>query len=88
VLEDRQLESMLAEEEASKAQSEATLELEAALASHKRHVETLNQEKDKLEKDLKRLEEERRVAAGRSQPMIWPFMSSLRQKGAALPSLK
>jgi predicted nucleic acid-binding Zn-ribbon protein len=64
VLEDRQLESMLAEEEASKFQSLSLVELEAALASHQRRLEELNQEQEKLEKDLKRLEEERRVAAG------------------------
>ncbi len=80
VLEDRQLESMEAEEEASKCLGEASAELETVQASHNRRLAGLNQEKEKLEKDLKRLEDERRVSASTIPAEDLSVYEALRQK--------
>jgi predicted nucleic acid-binding Zn-ribbon protein len=80
VLEDRQLESMLAEEEASQYQSEAAAELETVQTSHNRRLAGLNQEKEKLEKDLRRLEDERRAAASSIPAEDLSVYEALRQK--------
>jgi predicted nucleic acid-binding Zn-ribbon protein len=88
VLEDRQLESMLAEEEASKCQRDAAIELEKVLANHHRRLEVLNQDKDKQEKDLNRLEEERRVVAGAIPADDLSVYEQLRQKRRGLAVAK
>jgi predicted nucleic acid-binding Zn-ribbon protein len=88
VLEDRQLESMEAEEEASKCQRIIAGELDAALARHQRRSGELNQEKEKLEKDLKRMEEERRVAAGSTPAEDLTVYEQLRQKRRGLAVAK
>jgi len=80
VLEDRQLESMEAEEEASNCLGEASAELETVQASHNRRLAGLNQEKEKLEKDLKRLEDERRVSASTIPAEDLSVYEALRQK--------
>ena len=80
VLEDRQLDSMLAEEEAAKCQVKVAVELEAVTANHDRRLAALNQEKEKLGKDLARLEEERRVAAGSVPAEDLAVYEGLRQK--------
>lgn len=88
VLEDRQLESMLAEEEAVKCQSKTGIELEIVLANHRRRLEVLNQEKEKLEKDLERMEEERRAAAGTIPVEDLSVYEQLRQKRRGLAVAK
>ena len=80
VLEDRQLDSMLAEEEAAKCQGKVAVELEAVTANQDRRLAALNQEKEKLGKDLSRLEEERRVAAGSIPAEDLAVYEGLRQK--------
>ena len=80
VLEDRQLESMLAEEEASKYHANSVVELEKVLANYKRRMEELHQDKEKLEKDQKRHEEERRVAAQAIPAEDLSTYEQLRQK--------
>ena len=80
VLEDRQLDSMLAEEEAAKCQGKVAAELEAVTANQDRRLAALNQEKEKLGKDLARLEEERRVAAGSIPAEDLVVYEGLRQK--------
>lgn len=88
VLEDRQLDSMLAEEEAAKCHSTSLVDLDAALAKHQRYLAELNQEKEKQEKDLKRLEEERRVAAGAIPAEDLSVYEQLRQKRRGLAVAK
>ena len=88
VLEDRQLESMLVEEEAAKCHSTSLVELEAVLARHQRRLGELNLEKEKLEKDLKRSEDERRVAAGAIPAEDLSVYEQLRQKRRGLAVAK
>jgi len=88
VLEDRQLECMLVEEEAAKCQSNSTIELDKALANHRRRLEILNQDKDKQEKDLNRLEDERRVVAGAIQAEDISVYEQLRLKRRGLAVAK
>jgi predicted nucleic acid-binding Zn-ribbon protein len=88
VLEDRQLECMLAEEEASKCQSISVAELDAVIARHQGHLGELNQEKEKLEKDRKRLEEERRVSAGAIPTEDLLVYEQLKQKRRGLAVAK
>jgi len=88
VLEDRQLESMLAEEESAICHSNSLVELDAVLARHQSHLAELNQEKEKQEKDLKRMEEERRVAAGAIPAEDLSVYEQLRQKRRGLAVAK
>ncbi len=88
VLEDRQLENMLAEEEAAQSHKQAQIELDIVLANHQRRLELLNQEKVKLEKDLERVEEERRVAIGTVPAEDISIYEQLRQKKRGLAVAK
>jgi uncharacterized protein len=67
VLEDRQLEAMMNEEEAVTVNRSAQIALELAQARHAAHQKELKDEQDRLLKDIPNLEEERQ-AAGSSIP--------------------
>jgi predicted nucleic acid-binding Zn-ribbon protein len=63
VLEDRELEAMLAEEEAVATNRDAQIALELAQAKHAAHQNDLVQEQKRLEKEVPRLGEERQATA-------------------------
>jgi uncharacterized protein len=63
VLEDRELEAMLAEEEATATNLEAKIALELAEAKHAAHLNDLREEQSRLMKEVPRLGEERQATA-------------------------
>lgn len=68
VLEDRQLEAMLQEEDAAASQRLAAAELDKARADFEQRCRDLIQEKEKITKDQQRLDEERRAALSSIPP--------------------
>jgi hypothetical protein len=80
VLEDRQLEAMLEEEDAASAHAAATSDLEAMQARSNQKSGDLTQEKDKLLKDLIRFEDERQAAASSILAEDITLYNQLRQK--------
>jgi hypothetical protein len=62
VLEDRQLEAMLAEEEAAERQKQSAAELEVTRQKHSQRSNELMQERERILKDASRLEDERNAA--------------------------
>jgi uncharacterized protein len=64
ILEDRELETMLAEEEATAVNQDAKIALELAQAKHAAHQNDLRAEQSRLMKEIPRLEEERQATAG------------------------
>jgi uncharacterized protein len=80
VLEDRQLESMLNEEESSSNKKVAQTELEKVQASHELRSKDLLVERTRLEKDAARHEGERQAAASSVPATDLQFYEQLRQK--------
>jgi hypothetical protein len=68
VLEDRQLEAMLQEEDTAASHRLAAAELDKARADFEQRCRDLNQEKEKITKDQQRLDEERRAALSSIPP--------------------
>ena len=85
-LEDRQLESMLAEEEAAALAGETQAALELANAAFERHSLDLRQEQERLQRDHARLKEEHAAAASAVQADDLALYNQLRvkRKGVAV----
>jgi predicted nucleic acid-binding Zn-ribbon protein len=80
VLEDRQLEAMMSEEEAASTSQVVFAEVEKVRAQFQMEAKEMALEKDKLEKDVSRLEEERRVSASAVEVEDLALYSHLREK--------
>ena len=80
VLEDRQLEAMLGEEEAASSSQLTKSELDHAQAQHDQHCGELMVEKGKLERDISRFDEERQAAASTIPDADRQLYDQLRQK--------
>ena len=80
VLEDRQLEAMVAEEEVAEELHLANASLEKAHSEFDQRSQELVQEKEKLAKEMARFEEERKAALGSIPPEDISLYASLRQK--------
>jgi predicted nucleic acid-binding Zn-ribbon protein len=80
VLEDRQLEAMMSEEEAASTSQVVFAEVEKVRAQFQMEAKEMALEKDKLEKDVSRLEEERRVSASAVEVEDLTLYSQLREK--------
>jgi uncharacterized protein len=80
VLEDRQLEAMLTEEEASSLHEITVTELGRVQAIVEQRSQNANEEKNKLNKDAARLEEERKATLSSISPEDLALYTQLRQK--------
>jgi len=80
VLEDRQLEAMMSEEEAASTSQIVAADLEKVRAQFQSETNELTLEKDKLLKDVDRMEEERRVSAGAVNADDLALYTQLREK--------
>jgi predicted nucleic acid-binding Zn-ribbon protein len=80
ILEDRQLETMMMEEEAALNHQRAAQTLEKVHQQFQLQSKELTQERDKLSKDVARIEEERRVSAISVQKDDLDLYTQLRQK--------
>lgn len=84
VLEDRELEAMLAEEEATSLSQEAKIALELVQAKHASHLNDLIEEQSRLMKEVPRLEEERQATAGSVPPDEMTLYETLRKQRRGL----
>jgi len=80
VLEDRQFERMVAEEEATEAHKSVSAEFEQARSHHTLQHQNLLKEKGKLEKDVAHLQDERRAAQDGIPPEDLQLYNQVRQK--------
>ena len=80
VLEDRQLEAMLSEEESTSNDKLARMDLDKVMAEHELHCKDLLVEKTRLEKDVVRHEQDRQAAASTVSAADLQFYEQLRQK--------
>jgi predicted nucleic acid-binding Zn-ribbon protein len=80
VLEDRQLEAMLAEEEATSCTASANQELEIARQRFEKRSEELNAEKNKLHSDVSRFKTERETVANSIQAEDLTLYTLIRNK--------
>jgi predicted nucleic acid-binding Zn-ribbon protein len=80
VLEDRQLEAMMSEEETTSTYQILAADLEKIRLQTQMEARELTLEKDKLEKDVIRLEEERRISASAVEADDLDLYSNLREK--------
>lgn len=90
VLEDRQLEAMLSEEEVAAASRAATIQLELAQANHNQRLADLKDEHNRLLKDTSRLEEERQATVNSIPPDDKALYETLRKqrRGIAVSIVK
>lgn len=80
VLEDRQLEAMMAEEESAIFSKKKSVELEKTQAHFSQQTIELNDEREKLLRDVERYEEERQAAVVAIQPEDLDLYKQLREK--------
>ena len=80
VLEDRQLEAMIAEEEATSICQKLSVDLDKVQAQFQVNIKELTDERDKLRKDMARMEEERRLSASAVQADDLTVYIKLREK--------
>ncbi len=80
VLEDRQLEVMLSEEEITSAQQIAIAELNKAQEAFQQRAQNASEEKNKLAKDKARLDDERKATLTSISPEDLALYTQLRQK--------
>ncbi len=80
VLEDRQLEAMIAEEEAASICQKLSVDLEKVQAQFQVNIKELTDERDRLWKDMARMEEERRLSASAVQADDLTVYIMLREK--------
>lgn len=88
VLEDRQLEAMLAEEEAASSQVKAARELEKVRSQFAQQSNELLQEKERLLKDCTRSKEERQAAISSIPEEDMRLYTGLRQKSRGIAVAK